>query len=64
MGFKNARIQAGYTQKEVAKKLGVSRTTVSMWETGSNFPRGALLKAIAELYNCKLEDLLNDKIRT
>ena len=29
-----ARISAGYTQEELAKKLGVTRNTVNKWENG------------------------------
>lgn len=29
-----ARISAGYTQEELAKKLGVTRNTVNKWESG------------------------------
>ena len=32
--IKNARIQKGYTQEQVAEKLLVSRQTVSNWENG------------------------------
>lgn len=32
--MKNARIHAGYTQEEIAQALGVSRQTISNWETG------------------------------
>ena len=30
----HARKQSGLTQEEVAEKLGVSRQTISKWETG------------------------------
>ena len=32
--IKNARIQKGYPQEQVAEKLLVSRQTVSNWENG------------------------------
>ena len=38
-------------QKELAKKIGVSPSTVSMWVTGNSSPRMDLLEKIAELYN-------------
>lgn len=34
--IKNARIQKGYTQEQVAEKLLVSRQTVSNWENGDS----------------------------
>lgn len=32
--IKNARIQANFTQEQVADALSVSRQTISNWETG------------------------------
>ena len=32
--IKNARIQKGYTQEQVAENLLVSRQTISNWENG------------------------------
>ena len=29
-----ARVSAGYTQAELAEKLGISRATVNAWESG------------------------------
>lgn len=36
--MKAARINAGYTQKEAARLLKVSRDTVSNWERGKSYP--------------------------
>ena len=33
-----ARKRSGLSQEEVAKKLGVSRQTVSKWENGETLP--------------------------
>ena len=38
--IKNARIQKGYTQEQVAEKLLVSRQTVSNWENGVSQTKG------------------------
>ena len=56
--FKYYRLMAGLRQAEVAECLGVSQTTVSMWETGENHPRAELLPKIAALYNCTIDELL------
>lgn len=32
----NARKKSGLSQEEVAEKLGVSRQTISKWETGGS----------------------------
>ena len=33
------RVQAGYTQKEAAKAIGVAEQTIIRWENGSSAPK-------------------------
>ena len=33
-----ARVNAGFTQEEVAKKMGISKQTIINWEKGKNMP--------------------------
>ena len=58
MSFAAARDRAGLTQYEVAKRIGVDQSAVSLWERGKTAPRAALLPRIAALYRCTIEDLL------
>ena len=60
MSFLSAREKAGLTQREVAEKLNIDQSAVSLWENGKNNPRTALLTAIAELYGCTVDDLLKE----
>ena len=41
--IKQARLQAGLTQEQAAAALGVSRQTISNWETGGSL-REPLIK--------------------
>lgn len=50
--LKAARNNAGLTQKELAEKLHVNRTTVNNWETGKSKPDFAALTMIADI--CKI----------
>lgn len=52
------RIKKRMTQEEVAKQIGVNRSTVAMWETGKNEPRAKLLPKLAELFGCTVDELL------
>lgn len=45
-----ARVNAGYSQKEAAKKLGVSNCTLLRWEKGISMPRANQITDICELY--------------
>ena len=55
--LKELRKQSGLSQEDVAFALGVLQSTVSMWETGDNMPRAAMLPKLAELYHCSINDL-------
>ena len=57
MNLKTFRLRRGLTQTDVSKNLGVSNTTVSMWETGKSHPRPDTLLKLLELYHCKFEDI-------
>lgn len=48
----------GYTQQEVADKLGVSNKTVSKWERDEGCPEIMILPAIAELYDVSVDEIL------
>ena len=52
-----ARKKAGLSQEEVAEKLGVSRQTVSKWETDETLPDIRQSKRMALLYKISLDDL-------
>lgn len=56
--FFHARKKSGLTQEEVAQKLGVSRQTISKWETDETLPDIRQSKKMAILYNVSLDDLI------
>lgn len=58
MRLKELRKQNKMTQQVVASKLGVSRSTVAMWETNQNEPDNQMLLQLAKLFNCSVDYLL------
>ena len=54
----NARKKSGLSQEEVAEKLGVSRQTISKWETDETLPDIRQAKRLAGLYHLTLDDLI------
>lgn len=52
-----ARIKAGITQTEAARRLGINQSTVSYWETGKKMPRASKLARLADLYGCTVDAL-------
>lgn len=59
MKLKEAREKAGYSQKEVAEKLNISRQSISRWENGWSCPDIENLVILSELYNSSIDELLN-----
>ncbi len=52
------RKKAGLSQEVVAEKLGVSRQTISKWETDETVPDIYQSKRLAKLYNLSLDELI------
>lgn len=53
------RKQNGFSQEELAEKLGVSRQAVSKWERGEASPDTENLIALAKIYNISLDRLFD-----
>lgn len=51
-----------YTQEQFADLLGVSRQSVSKWESGTAYPETEKLIKIGEMFNCSIDYLLKDNI--
>jgi transcriptional regulator with XRE-family HTH domain len=56
------RHQHGYSQEELAEKLGVSRQAVSKWERAESAPDTDNLIALSRLYGVSLDTLLGLKV--
>ena len=54
-----ARKKVGLSQEVVAEKLGVSRQTISKWETNETIPDIYQSKKLAKLYNLTLDELID-----
>lgn len=57
--LQNLRKENNYTQEELADILGVSRQSVSKWESDVAFPETDKLITLAKLYHCTVDYLLN-----
>lgn len=60
--LKKIRQQRQWSQEELAKKLYVTRQTISRWETGAREPTLSALTDIAQVYQMNLEELLGGKL--
>lgn len=53
----SARVNAGYTQKEAAKLLGISNKTLCSWEKGASFPKAVHVEEICALYQLPYDSI-------
>lgn len=55
----HARKKSGLSQEDVAEKLGVSRQTISKWETNETLPDVHQAKKMSSLYHVTLDELIS-----
>ena len=55
------RKEKGYSQEDLAGKLGVSRQAISKWERGEATPDSDNLLALSSLYGVSLDELVHQK---
>lgn len=58
--IKEERLKKEWTQEQLAKLLNVSRSTVSSWEVGRNYPDLETIIAISDLFRISLDHLLRE----
>ena len=56
--LRSLRVSYGYSQKQVAEKLGISPSIVSGYETGERTPSTEILLSLSYLYNVSTDYLL------
>lgn len=62
--IKNLRKENGMTQTELAKKLGLTRSSLSMYELGEREPSFEILEAFADFFNVDMDYLLGRTDKT
>ena len=61
--LKRIRKEHNLSQEELAEKLGVSRQSVSKWESGTAFPEMDKVIQICKIFNVNMDDLMNQDIK-
>lgn len=56
--IKTLRIARGWTQAELARRLGITRNGVNSWEQGLSMPSPALLVELARVFSVSTDYLL------
>ena len=61
--IKSIRTDNGISQRELAKKLGLSNRAVSKWESGASVPELSLIMELADFFGISVDALLGYKVR-
>lgn len=56
--LRTARERKGFTQKEMAERIGVAKSTYSLYESGNREPNVQTIKKIADTLNVSADELL------
>ena len=59
--LKQLRLKANLSQEELAKHLGCSKSSISMYENGTREPNLETLEAIADYFNVDMNTLTDSK---
>lgn len=62
--LQSLRERFGLTQEALAEQLGVSRQSVSKWESGGSFPEMEKLFILCELFHVDLDTLIRGNVET
>lgn len=62
--FRQLRLSSNLTQNEMAEKIGISRSTIGMYETGAREPDFETLEKIADYFNVDTDFLLGRTSQT
>ena len=58
ISIRTARLLAGYTQTEVADKVGKTKNTISSYESYTTTPDIKVAQAMAEMFGLSLDDII------
>lgn len=66
LGAKLAKLRKenNYTQEQLAERLGVSRQSISKWESDLAYPETEKLIRLGELFDCSLDYLLRESVES
>ena len=60
--LKKYRKNSGLSQEELGDKIKVTRQSISKWERGESYPDTFNILELCKIFNCSINDLVNDSI--
>ena len=58
--LKELRLKKGLSQEQLAKQLNISSVAICQYELGKRCPNASILKKLAQVLDCSVDDLLKD----
>lgn len=55
--IKDKRLEKGWTQAQLGEETGVTQAAVFKWESGATIPNALALMALADAFECTIEEL-------
>ncbi len=55
--IRDLRREAGWSQRDLAARIGVSKMSISHWETARNEPSARQLRLLAEAFGITMESI-------
>lgn len=62
MRLKEIRKAAGFTQKQIAEKIGIGQNTYSYWENGKTKIDNVSLAKLASIFNVSIDQILGHDV--
>ena len=62
--IKRFRIAKDWTQEQLAEKVGVTRSTVTQWETGWSQPRMGAIERLAGAFGVSIPEMVGDGLKS
>lgn len=59
MSLRAVRTAAGLSQTELAKRIGVTQSSIADWERGKCSPRAGSAVKLARVLRCSLDDIFD-----
>ena len=58
------RKKVGFSQEQLAERLGITRQAVSKWEAGSTIPEISKLLALSEVFHVSIDYLVKGRVQS
>lgn len=59
--IKKLRIDSGLSMQDLAEKVGVTKSSINMWENSNSVPKDSILIKLSQIFNVSIDYLLGNE---